>query len=325
MQAPEPASRVIDAHHHYWKLEAQEQAWRTSDHSHIARDYEPADLAHELVDSGVDATVLVQSVDSSDENDRLAAYAASCASVAGVVGWLPLDQPQAARAELARADTASWNGVRCLVGKRPLNWLNEPEVISLFKDLADQGLSWDIVPVTPAQVSAVGSLTSAVPGLRVVLDHLARPPVDAAGWEPWAGQIAELAKSPSVYIKISVGIDVLTGWAQWQPAELARYVDWALTHFGAQRAMLASNWPVILLRRSYREAWEDLSNLVADTGLSAADLATVQGGAAIAAYRLQEPWDQTRRCSRKDPVLSAAGCGQEIGIASVSAASAGGQ
>ncbi|WP_181036343.1 amidohydrolase [Arthrobacter sp. B1805] len=287
-QAQEHAPRVVDAHHHYWKLEAQEQAWRTSDHSHIARDYEPADLASELVGSGVDATVLVQSVDSSDENDRLAAYASSCGTVAGVVGWLPLEQPEAARAELARADTTAWAGVRCLVGKRSLEWLGNPDVISLFGDLAERGLSWDIVPVTPDQVSAVGALTRAVPDLRVVLDHLARPPVDSAGWEPWAGQIAELATSPSVSIKVSVGIDVLTAWSQWRPDELARYVDWALAQFGPQRSMLASNWPVILLQRSYREAWQDLSALVAATGLSASDLAAVRGGAAINAYRLHE-------------------------------------
>lgn len=288
MQDHEQTPRVVDAHHHYWKLEAQEQAWRTSDHSHIARDYEPADLASELVGSGVDATVLVQSVDSSDENDRLAAYASSCATVAGVVGWLPLEQPEAARAELDRADTTAWKGVRCLVAKRSLDWLGNPDVISLFEDLAERGLSWDIVPVTPEQVSAVGSLTRAVPDLRVVLDHLARPPVDAGGWEPWAGQIAELATSPSVSIKISVGIDVLTGWARWRPAELARYVDWALANFGPERSMLASNWPVILLQRSYRDAWQDLSALVADTGLSAGELAAVRGGAATNAYRLHE-------------------------------------
>ncbi|MEG9246656.1 amidohydrolase family protein [Arthrobacter sp. Soc17.1.1.1] len=286
MQQPDATRRVIDAHHHYWKLEAQEQAWRTSDHGAIARDYEPADLAGDLAGSGVDATVLVQSVDSSDENDRLAAYASSCTTVAGVVGWLPLDRPEAARAELARADTASWKGVRCLVGRRPLSWLEEPRVIALFEDLAEQGLAWDIVPVTHDQVSAVGTLTRAVPDLRVVLDHLARPPVDSRGWEPWAGQIAELAASPSVSIKISVGIDVLTNWSDWRPDELARYVDWALANFGPQRSMLASNWPVILLRRSYQEAWQDLSALVAATGLSGGELDAVRGGAATRAYRL---------------------------------------
>lgn len=302
MQAQVKIPRVIDAHHHYWKLEAQEQAWRTSDHSRIARDYEPANLAAELVGSSVDATMLIQSVDSSAENDRLAAYASSCATVAGVVGWLPLEHPEAARAELERADTASWKGVRCLVGKRSLDWLDKPDVISLFQDLAERGLSWDIVPITPDQVSAVQSLTRNVPNLRVVLDHLARPPVDTAGWEPWAGQIAGLAGSPSVFIKVSVGIDVLTGWDEWRPDELTRYVEWALVNFGPQRSMLASNWPVVLLRRSYSEAWRDLSALVAGTGLSNEEQAAVFGGAAIEAYRLQKSPPAREKSREHEPV-----------------------
>ncbi len=64
---------TVDAHQHYWKVAAQEQAWRTSAHGSIDRDYEPEDLAPDLGAAGVDATVLMQSVDSPEENDRLAA------------------------------------------------------------------------------------------------------------------------------------------------------------------------------------------------------------------------------------------------------------
>ncbi|WP_167133668.1 hypothetical protein [Arthrobacter sedimenti] len=53
--------------------------------------------------------------------------------------------------------------------------------------------------------------------------------------------------------------------------------------------MPAGNWPVLLLQRGYREAWQDLSALVADTGLSATEPAAVHGGSAIGAHRLHEP------------------------------------
>jgi predicted TIM-barrel fold metal-dependent hydrolase len=33
-----------------------------------------------------------------------------------------------------------------------------------------------------------------------------------------------------------------------------KYVDWVYAHFGADRMMLASNWPVIELRSGYRRA-----------------------------------------------------------------------
>lgn len=278
---------AIDAHHHYWELAKQKQAWRTDDHAAIARDYEPRDLTPQLVGAGVDATVLVQSVDSADENDRLAHYANE-PTVAGVVGWLPLGDAAAARAELARANTGSWRGVRCLVGRSDLSWLTRPGTVSLFRELADRGIAWDIVPVTSAQIYAVLELARAVPHLRIVVDHLARPPIDTGGWEPWASQLAELARCPNVTLKVSVGIDVLTAWDEWQPEHLAPYVRWAVECFGTDRLMLASNWPVVLLRAEYGVVMRDLAHAVAENGLSASEMAALRGGTAQHVYGLTE-------------------------------------
>jgi L-fuconolactonase len=284
------ASRRIDAHQHYWRMgEADQSAWRTAAHGAIARDYAPQDLAPELERCGVDATVLMQSVDEAAENDRLAAYAREASSVAGVVGWLPVRDPAAARRELDRSDRRMWRGVRTLIGRDPLEWLGEPDVAALFRDLAAQGLVWDVVPITPEQVAAVLRLARAVPDLRLVVDHLARPPLDTAGWDPWAGQVAELASCPGVALKVSVGVDALTAWPAWQPEVLRPYVSHVLEEFGPARLMLASNWPVVLLRATYADAWTDLSEAVAIAGATAADLAEVTGGTASRWYGLDAP------------------------------------
>ena len=66
---------VIDAHHHFWRVAAQDQPWRDDSlHGAIARDYGPADLETEIAAAGVQGTVLIQSVDEPAENDRLVAY-----------------------------------------------------------------------------------------------------------------------------------------------------------------------------------------------------------------------------------------------------------
>ena len=181
--------------------------------SAIERDYGPADLAPELAACGVDATVLMQSVDEPAENDRLSEYARAAGTVAGVVGWLPLSDPRAARAEWQRAGTRAWCGVRTLIGRDPLGWLGNPAVVELFGDLAREGLVWDVVPITAEQVAAVTRLAEAVPELRLVVDHLARPPLDSGGWQPWANQVGELARCPGVALKVSVGVDALTAWS----------------------------------------------------------------------------------------------------------------
>jgi len=210
--------------------------------------------------------VLVQAQDTAAENARLAAYAASTPSVAGVVAWLPHDPA----AEIPPAV-----GVRRLVGREPLDWLSVP----LFEELAERGMAWDIVAVTAEQVRSVCALADAVPALRIVVDHLARPPLEGGPWEPWAERIRELARRPNVAMKVSVGIDALQVW-EWDARALARPVAHALECFGPERLMLASNWPVVLLRASYARAWGDLAAACEEDE-------AVLGGTAVRWYRLQ--------------------------------------
>jgi L-fuconolactonase len=276
----------IDTHHHFWQTARQEQPWRSGAHAGLARDFEPGDLAPLLDRAGIDATVLVESVDTPEENDRLAAYAAAFPRVAGVVGWLPVADVAAARTELARADRARWCGVRCLVAREPLPWLGSPDTIALMADLAAEGLAWDVVPVTDEQATAVIALAERVPQLRIVVDHLARPPLDTGDADGWSARLAALAACENIAMKVSVGIDVLTAWARWDPAALAPYVARAVEAFGPQRLMLASNWPVVTLKAEYVRAMTDLDAALVACGLDADGLAAVRGGTALRWYGL---------------------------------------
>jgi L-fuconolactonase len=276
---------VIDAHHHFWRIGAQEHPWRDDRHGSIARDYTPDDLRPELAAAGVDGTVLIQSVDEPAENDRLASYAVEAPFVRAVVGWLPLPDPAAARAEFGRLKNPYLRGVRCLVGRDPLDWLTKPDSVDLFRELAEAGLSWDVVPVTAAQTAAVVALAHAVPELRIVVDHLGRPPIDSGGWDPWAEQLRQLSECPGIALKVSLGIDLLTALPEW-PSDVDRYLRWAVDCFGAQRLMLASNWPVVLLRADYQQAWNSLRGAVERVLDDPNELAAVLGGTVAHYYRI---------------------------------------
>jgi L-fuconolactonase len=273
---------VIDTHHHFWRTAAQEQPWRSPTHTALAVDFEPADLAPLLNASGVDATVLVESVDTPEENDRLVAYAAAFPQVAGIVGWLPLADSAMARAELARVDRARWCGVRCLVAREPLDWLDP----GLMATLAATDLAWDVVPVTDAQVEAVVELARQVPELRIVVDHLARPPLETGDLDGWAVRLDALAASPNVALKLSIGVDLLASWQRWDAAAIAPAVARAVAAFGPERLMLASNWPVVTLRADYATALRDLDAAVVAAGVDDAGLAEVRGGTATRWYHL---------------------------------------
>jgi L-fuconolactonase len=285
--APRPnVAGSIDAHHHYWRTPEHHQHWRDTGLPTLARDFEPADLAGHLERTGVIGTVLVESLDVPAENRYLLDYAAQTPTVVGVVGWLPLQDPAAATKTLDElTGHPVVRGIRYLIGREPADWLVEPQTIEILRELARRDLAWDIVPVTPGHVEHVCTIAEAVPGLRIVADHLARPPLDTGGWAPWASGVARLASHPNLALKLSVGVDVLTRWPGWEATCLERYVQWAVDCFGPRRLMLASNWPVITLRRSYTETMADLLAALGD-GVSRDDLDAVRAGTARRWYRL---------------------------------------
>ena len=285
---------VIDAHQHFWRMGVQRQPWREPEHHAIARDYEPDHLAPLLEASGVDGSVLMQSVDEPAENDRLLEFLRRAPFVCGIVAWLPLSDAVHARAELARTQSALVRGVRCLVGDDPLDWLARPDTLRLFETLADRDLVWDVVPTTHEQVQAIRALSEHVPQLRIAVDHLGRPPVERAGWYPWADDMEDLASRQTIHMKVSIGIDLLSRWGGWNPESIAPYVHHVASLFGARRLMLASNWPVIELRASYGAAWSALAEQLRLSLASPASLAHAVGGTAIDAYRLDPHPTQSR-------------------------------
>jgi L-fuconolactonase len=267
---------IVDAHHHFWRTGAQHQSWRSPEHTELERDFEAADLAPLMAEAGVDATVLVEHVDEPAENQRLAVYAAD-PRVAGVVAWLPLNDPPAAMAELAGFD-ASFRGVRFLIARDPLAWLTKPDTLDVLRELAKRSLTWDVVVLDDAQAAQVCAAAELVPELRIVVCHLARPPLGSGSWAEWTARVTRLAEHPNVALKVSVGLDVLTSWP-WSTPELVPCVERAVRTFGTERCMLASNWPVVLLRRGYVETWNELASAVARD-------ANVLGATATRWYRL---------------------------------------
>jgi L-fuconolactonase len=127
-----------------------------------------------------------------------------------------------------------------------------------------------------------------VPDLRIVVDHLARPPLDGRDPRGWEEGLRALARCPGVAVKLSVGIDVLAGWGRWDTDALRRCVAVAVDAFGPRRLMLASNWPVVLLRSPYATAWRDLAGAVAAAGVAGAERAEVLGGTAARWYGLED-------------------------------------
>lgn len=115
------------------------------------------------------------------------------------------------------------------------NWLIRDNTIRGLKMLAERGLAYDVL-VKPRHLSRVPILAERVPELRMVIDHIAKPPMAGGTTEPWARDIARVAAIPKVHCKIS-GMVTEVNHAGWTVDDLRPYIEHVVGSFGIERLM----------------------------------------------------------------------------------------
>lgn len=274
---------MIDAHQHFWHPARGDYGWMAG--SPLARDVTPAMLRPELDATDVEATILVQAAPTEAETDHLLAIAGATPWVAGVVGWVPLDAPDAAQRIAARAASPKLRGVRpMLQDLDQSDWILTHARSDALDLLAERGLVFDAL-VRWRQIDAIATLAERHPSLSIVLDHAGKPPLgDRAAMSMWRRSIAALAERSNVACKLSGLLTELPPNAP--PDLLAGCVRHLIACFGAERLIWGSDWPVLTLAGNY-EGWFDLAHaLVADC--SAAEQRAIFGDNARRIYRIED-------------------------------------
>jgi len=282
---------VIDTHHHFWTYGTRQTLWMDSppyvaDSSllPIRQSFRPYDLIPHLRNAGVQATILVEAVDGEAENESLLSDLQDNSWIVGVVGWVPLQNPARVDSILSRFVTQrKLVGIRHLINIEPdPDWIIRDDVIDGLRVVAQHDRTFDDVAILPRHLQHVPFLAERVPRLRIVIDHLGKPPIGSGSLEPWGSLLARAAAAPNVFAKIS-GLDV-GRTDKWSAADLAPYVDHALHVFGPDRLMFVSDWPVALLRGGYAKVWRETQGLL--YSLPENDRRRILGGTAVEAYRL---------------------------------------
>jgi len=277
---------IVDAHHHFWDPARADYPWMTGSYEPVRRPFGPGDLASLLTANGVDATILIQTRASLDETREFLATAAGTPFVRGVVGWVDLTDPGVADviAEL-RAGPGGDRlvGIRHQVHDEPdADWLLRDDVRRGIRAVGEAGLVYDLL-VRTRELPAALAVAEALPDVRFVIDHIAKPAIRDAVRQPWSDRMAAFAALDHVSCKLS-GMVTEADWEGWQPADLAPYVDHVLVVFGPRRVLFGSDWPVCLLAASYGRVVETARELL--RGLSEAETAAVFDDTATEVYRL---------------------------------------
>ena len=169
--------------------------------------------------------------------------------IKGVVGWVDL-RSDACESQLAQlAPHPKFVGVRHVLQDEAADFMLRDDFLAGIARLAKHKLTYDVL-IYHHQLKAAIQLVQKFPEQPFVLDHLAKPPIEAGSLDPWEGQIRRLAEFPNVMCKAS-GMVTEAEWDNWKPADLKPFLDVVTEAFGPDRLMVGSDWPVCTLVAEY--------------------------------------------------------------------------
>jgi L-fuconolactonase len=249
---------IVDAHQHYWQPSRGDYGWLDAAPASLRRPFLPRDLHAQRKAAGVTHSVLVQAAPSEEETRYLFELAREDRAVIGVVGWVDMEAPDVG----ARIDRLLRDGNGLLCGLRPMaqdiadpDWLASPSLDNAFDCIQSCGLAFDALVGMP-QLPALLRRLHRHPHVNIVLDHAGKPVIGDGRFDQWTRWIDELAQHPQLHCKLSGLLTLLDG--QVDADAIEPYVADLFAHFGPQRLMWGSDWPVLTTRADFAQ-WLELA------------------------------------------------------------------
>ncbi|ULL15063.1 amidohydrolase [Paenibacillus sp. H1-7] len=274
----------IDAHQHYWKLDRGDYDWLTPESTVLYRDFLPEQLKEHLQANGIDKTIVVQAAATVAETEFMLKLAEDNDTIAGVVGWLDLEDA-GFRSDYERLKPNRYfKGIRIMLQDIDMEFAFRPAVLEALRFFEREQFPVDLL-IKTHQLEKTVKLLEQLPKLHAVIDHIAKPVISAQQTEPWKALMAQIAaEHPNVYCKLS-GMVTEADHENWQEEHFVPYVRHVVEHFGPQRVMYGSDWPVCLLAAEYSEVYKLLEHTL-PSGLTSTDLEDIFGNNAARFYKL---------------------------------------
>jgi L-fuconolactonase len=224
----------------------------------------------------------VQAAQSEAETMFLVSMAQNYDIVKGVVGWVDLQSTQLYERLEVLSQFEEIKGFRHVAQAEPDDFLMRPQVIKGIRQLAAFDLTYDIL-IYPSQLKAALHLVRAVPEVNFVIDHLAKPYIKKKEISRWSNFMGEIAKNKNVSCKVS-GMVTEADWQDWGKKDFFPYLDIVFEHFGPDRLMFGSDWPVCLVAANYTQVKTIVEDYVIAWGEEVRE--KVFGANAMAFYNL---------------------------------------
>jgi L-fuconolactonase len=271
----------IDGHLHFWRPSCGFDNRPIADNEAYRRDFRPEDVRPAMVESGIDAAILVQAAPEAAETAWLADLARDIEWIAGITGWVDLDSE--------RIDYASLLAEPKIVGIRAqlrriadAAFVRRPRVVRNLGAALEAGLGVTLL-AEHRHYEHVAAVIGELPPGPLTLNHLgmAFPEVPR---DDWRRAMRRFAERPHTYLQLS-GLPFLAG-PSWQAPDAQRLLDEALDIFGPRRLLFASDWPMMVRFTDYGTWVRAVEAFLRRRGLAAADVDAIFGGNALAANPL---------------------------------------
>jgi L-fuconolactonase len=205
---------------------------RIDAHQHFTAEYTPDVLAPIFKRNRFEGSVVVCGARDTEHHFHLAR---NHAFIQAVVAWVDLKAPDLGRILDGYERHPKFRGVSTFFDAELPDGLSELERRDLSLDLLD--------------VASVPRIAGRFPSLRLIVDHLGRPPADP---DAWARDVEAAARHPQVSGKLS---GLITGVpTRWKAGDFRPYVQHALRVFGPHRLMFGSDWPAYLPEGTFKES-----------------------------------------------------------------------
>lgn len=293
--APIGKRPIVDTHIHFWQVTRPGGVpWPTPDEGPIFRDVLPPEYTALAKPTGVVKAGIVEASGIVEDNQWILDLVKGDPFYSFFVGNLEIGAPTFA-ADLARfAGDPRFVGIRGYLTGPAEGITLSPAQLASLQDLAARGMTLDIISRgTKNPKAQVLALCTAVPKLRIIIDHLGGakgpPPVDAT----WESEIRGVAGAcPNLHMKFSSFYDMYAPGdvVSPSPTDLASYkahFDVLMSAFGADRLIWGSNWPVITLHGSFEAQIAIAEEYLAPLGAGVRDKVMFRN--ALAFYRRQVP------------------------------------
>jgi predicted TIM-barrel fold metal-dependent hydrolase len=262
--------QIVDTHQHLWDLELFRYSWLDS-HPTLNRSFRMPDyLAATKGLNVVKSVHLEADVDEPymlDETRHLLALADRPDNpLEGIVACGRPEHNDFKSYLDKIAGHSRLKGIRRVLHTQPDDIGQRPTFIQNLAALSDYELSFDIC-VLARQLPIAINLVSRCPDVTFVLDHCGVPQVKERLFDPWRGDVAEIAKFPNVVCKIS-GLVAYADPERWAADDLRPYIEHVIASFGWDRVLFGSDWPVCTLASSYRRWVETLQSITQSAGVA---------------------------------------------------------